>query len=511
MLGAASFDDARDPTWVGSRPQLVPAEFAHLLAPARLFVYEWTDYWLRHPGAEQLRVGSTLLRPVGDLFPLRLENRLGLTQLEFLAQGRPLGAAQYLEVLSPKFPTIMAHCAFLGALLEDLFARAVNLPFTFSAPTGRGVTEASRPPTPLFLLHFLLQHATELRAAWETIQARPYRALVDRPDMVRLADVSEADPDVLVSVFHHPDSWVRARGFLLADRLRGHAPTEVWQRQPLETADTPENRFVRDFLRTLLALAERLPVQPWWPRLSTERQNLLLRLATLLRRAIMHPLFSEVGPMQRFPGSSQVMMRREGYRQMLALWHSFQHARHPLFGALQHAIDVRDVATLYETWAFFTLVEEIGLIVDQVPSLQLSVVDSVGLEWQATASFGIWGYLVYNRRLRSYSVPLRPDFLWMRAGKPIVALDAKFRLERRMIDESADDSSEATARRADLYKMHTYRDALGVRAAVIIYPGHETTFFGVHRGHLADLSLRGLLLGDVSGIGMLAMSPMRMG
>ena len=81
--------------------------------------------------------------------------------------------------------------------------------------------------------------------------------------------------------------------------------------------------------------------------------------------------------------------------------------------------------------------------------------------------------------------------------------DAKFRLERLDIAGEDDDSPETTAKRADLYKMHTYRDALGVRAAVAVYPGTESVFYNVNGTKQKDWTVRDLLLNDWSGIGAL--------
>ncbi len=264
-----------------------------------------------------------------------------------------------LEVISPKFPSVEQHVEFLSALLDDLFARAARLPFAVSADTARGVVDVPAPPTPLFTLHFLLQHARALREAAGVVVARPHRRLADRPEFVPLAAVSEADPDVLLDVLTSPERWVRASGFPLATKLRGHAPSEVWQRRPEETLDTPENRFVKAFLRDLLFAAESLPRQPWWRQVSADRQRVIHETESMLRLTLAQPMFTEVGDLRRIPSSSRVLLRREGYRELLDAWRLFNLARRPFFGHLQRAIDLRDIATLYEVWCFFALVEEI--------------------------------------------------------------------------------------------------------------------------------------------------------
>jgi predicted component of viral defense system (DUF524 family) len=489
----------------------IPSDLRSAFSPATHCLYEWTEYWLEYHGADRLRLVDTWLAPkVKGWFCVRFENQLGLATLQPYAGTQPSGPPLYVEVISSKFPKLDQHLSFYRGLLNDLFDRAARLPFTFSSPTGRSVTEALRPPTPLFTLHFLCQYAPTLRNALAIVQAAPHRQLRDDPALVPLAEATEADADVLLSILRAPQEWVSAGGFLLAKRLKGYAPARVWQRRPEETTDTPENRFVLAFLRQVLTAAEMLPAQQWWSNVPIERQTIVRETAGLLRQAIVHPLFADVGPLHHLPLTSQVLLRRDGYRELLVLWQRFHQARRPLFAPLQRAIDVRDIAKLYEMWAFWALVEEIAVQVQESPSIDLRLSDESGLEWQAEARFGAAGTLVYNRQYQppySYSVPLRPDFTWVRQGQPEVVLDAKFRLERLAPEDTTDDSPEATARRADLYKMHTYRDALGVRAAISIYPGDISIFYDRTGEQYTNLTLRDLLLGDCSGIGAIAMSP----
>jgi predicted component of viral defense system (DUF524 family) len=137
----------------------------------------------------------------------------------------------------------------------------------------------------------------------------------------------------------------------------------------------------------------------------------------------------------------------------------------------------------------------------------LRLSDEGGLEQPTEARFGQAGTLVYNQYQPSYSVPLRPDFTWKRDGEVGVVFDAKFRLDRLESIGEDDDSPTTAAKRADLYKMHTYRDALGVRAAVAVYPGNETVLCPANKDRSQGLALRDLLLGDWAGIGALPRRP----
>lgn len=482
-------------------PKEIPEALRAVFAPARHFLEEWQPYWIEWPEATHILVGGQSVRPVhGALFQLRFENAVGLTTIQPFAGKRPLAPPFHVLVLPPKLETPEAYWAFFQALVTDLYHRAIQMPFHYSAPTGIGLREANRPPAPLFVYHFLLQQGPALRQALNMVLAHPHRELHTREARVPLAEVAHVDADTLLSVLHHPEDWVPARRFPLSRKLRGRAPTEVRQRLPEETTDTAPNRFVAHFLRQLVQAADDLVRQPWWPRVPPERQNRLNHLREALEHALRHPVLAEAGPLHQLPLHSQVLLRREGYRELLQAWRLFHQARQPLFGAVEQAVEVRDVATLYEYWAFFALVEQIQVYLDAVPRLNLRYSALEGLGWEAEAGFGTQGKLVYNKATRGYSGVLRPDFLWVSGGRPEVALDAKFRLERLTAGASA-------PVRDDLDKMHAYRDALGVRAAVVVYPGDEAVFYPAPPEKRQTVSLRDLLLGDWQGIGALPLRP----
>ncbi len=491
--------------------RVIPAAYRERFAPARLYTLEWQDLWVEIPDAERLQVGTNILLPVrGALFRLRFENAIGLTTVRAWAKDAPLDSPVPLVVLSPKFPTLEEHWRFLQALVDDLYQRATRLSFTITAPTGHRVAESRRPPTPLFVLHFLLQYASTLEQALQQVLLMPHRELRENEQIVSLYEAEAADADTLFSVLHRADTWVPAHGFLLARRLRGHAPTEVIQRRPEETVDTAPNRFVLHFIRQLILAIDTLRAQPWWSKVPSERQRIVQEVLAGLQQTIQHPFFAEVGPLQFVPLGSQVLLRRPGYRELRTLWQAFQQARRPVFEPVDQAIALRDIATLYEYWVFFALVEEIGVQLGVTPEIEWRFSEEKGLGWQSRARFAAWGQLVYNKNWQGYSGGLRPDFTWERGGKAEVVLDAKFRADREAApDEEAalTEAAQRVVRQADIYKMHTYRDSLGVRAAVAVYPGEVNEFFDRWQGHRTDITLKDLLLSDLEGVGAIALRP----
>src|SRR5262249_22025621 len=155
-------------------------------------------------------------------------------------------------------------------------------------------------------------------------------------------------------------------------------------------------------------------------------------------------------------------------------------------------LEARDIAELYELWCYFVLVR---LLVQH-----LGAPTFAGGPEQDTWNLRVrWGLrtewrngtrLLYNPQFSrsapggqlSYSVPLRPDIALQVPTGPnagLHLLDAKFRLDRLTdilaeADEGETDAEErrGTFKRADLYKMHTYHDAIpSARSVWILYPG----------------------------------------
>jgi predicted component of viral defense system (DUF524 family) len=428
---------------------------------------------------------------------------LGLAELRaYDDAGVLLGEPLRLLVLSPKFPDLDEHVSFYGALLDDLFHRIISLPFVVSAPTSQQVEEAVRPPGPIFALHFFTHEAERIAAALRTIQAMPHRRLTSEPELLPVHAVTDIDPDALLDIVGTPARWrpaVRANA-PLARKLGGHLPESIWQQLSRDTLDTPENRFVLGAARQFAQGLDGLRRQAWWGSVPDAQRRQLRLLDDAVSRFLRDPKFAEVGAFGRPPSSSRVLLRKDGYRDLFALWGSYQLARRPLFAALDAAMAVRDVATLYEYWVYFRLIDELAEITGESPVLALTSSGEDGIGWRSAARFAAQGVLHYNRTERSYSpINLRPDVLWEPATGQSVALDAKFRLHTIAGGLAVWDSGA-------LGEMHAYRDALSVRAAVIIYPGDLSEFWA-GTGSEPVSNLTELIQEDFSGIGAVARRP----
>ena len=237
------------------------------------------------------------------------------------------------------------------------------------------------------------------------------------------------------------------------------------------------------------------------------------------------PLFREVGDLTVFPGANQVLQKRHGYRQILRTFVlgelggrlSFDWDIEDAFSASQ-----RNVATLYEYWAFLQLADVLGAACGESRAVEAlaSTADGLSLSFkQGQASAVRWRARAGGRELdvdlffnRTFLVSAQPrtESSWSRGMRPDASVrvrplshlpalttegdldlwlhfDAKYRLEAardQFALASAGDADAAqeaeftertgTTKREDLLKMHAYRDAIRRSAgAYVLYPGYD--------------------------------------
>jgi len=284
--------------------------------------------------------------------------------------------------------------------------------------------------------------------------------------------------------------------------------------------DTLENRFVKyalDEFRAFLTHAQGVfESAPGWGASAA----LSCRLAATVEDWLGRSLFREVGEMRFAPLGSPVLQRKAGYREILRWWLRFRTAAELSWDGgeeLFHA-GQRDVASLYEYWLFFELLdwfcqtcrggnrpaleELIEGLEEGSPNLRLRKRMELGpfVGTFAGQSRRLNARFAYNRRFEvtqdrhaggSWTRRLHPDYtltFWPEDLSEAdaerqellvhVHFDAKYRVED--IEglfgaegaDDADDEVEGNYKRQDLLKMHAYRDAIKrSQGAYVLYPG----------------------------------------
>lgn len=416
------------------------------------------------------------------------------------------------------------------ALLADLTDVATSLPFAARDPDSARYARGSAPRDEVlyhafvYLRYILSDRApveTRLVPALELIQRTPYRRWQTERREVGIEALTRADERTLLDLVTRAgapadSASLSPGGAALASRLGGQLPKTVSERRIRATIDTPENRFVKAFIRQALETIGRTRLA------AARRRNAFKRgliddcdwMDATLLPIVRHSMWEEVGTLARIPFSSTVLQRRRGYREVLRHFARIRLApRIPVDrNEMRDLLELKSIALLYELWTFFRLADIIRDLIGSPTHgahpasnpFEVTLARNRTFEWASgvrlayNPSFSRSGKPPY----RSYSVGLRPDIaLEIEHGpnRGLHLLDAKFKFQTPA-EAGLDTAGEATTggeatgeksaerrgdfTRGDLYKMHTYRDAIPeARSVWILYPGSEFCFYDASRSH----------------------------
>jgi predicted component of viral defense system (DUF524 family) len=302
----------------------------------------------------------------------------------------------------------------------------------------------------------------------------------------------------------------------------------------VQSEDTPENRFIKFALQTFVGFLNRMRLRlaELGNTADARLRNEIATLENQLESALTADVFRSVSAPDRLPLGSTVLQRKEGYREVYQAWLKFDmaarlvwHGGDDVYGAGQ-----RDVATLYEYWVFFKLLDIVTRVFSlSRPAAQTLIeptADGFGLKLKTGEHLAFEGVFLgaarplsvrfsYNRSFvqnsdasiaGSWTERMRPDYtlsLWpsdfgereAEAQELMVHVhfDAKYRIDNieqifgrddaeldeagreRDLNSEKQEQREGRYKRADLLKMHAYHDAIRrTQGAYVLYPGDAT-------------------------------------
>jgi predicted component of viral defense system (DUF524 family) len=295
-------------------------------------------------------------------------------------------------------------------------------------------------------------------------------------------------------------------------------PSKLKVNHKTETVDTPENRFVKHALVSFHTFCSDFKNKV---KNSTRIKTEAALLEDKLEQYLNHSIFKEISSPTTLPLNSPVLQRKEGYREILRIWLMFDLAAKMVWhgGDDVYSGSKRDVAVLYEYWLFFKLLEIIKDVfrIESVATEKLieETSDGLGLKLKQGKFLPVKGiHLTDTRKLNiefsynktfsggneypaggSWTRNLRPDYtlsIWpfgieqeqAEQEELIVHIhfDAKYKVENLQgifgkddnLETEKEEQKKGTYKRADLLKMHTYKDAIRRTAgAYVLYPGTE--------------------------------------
>ncbi|MCL7754936.1 DUF2357 domain-containing protein [Polaribacter sp. Z022] len=296
--------------------------------------------------------------------------------------------------------------------------------------------------------------------------------------------------------------------------------TKIESYRKLESVDTSENRFIKHALETFLKFCMDIANHPnAGIRLKEEAEIVSEKLETHLQ----HDLFKKVSRPITLKLNSPTLQKKEGYREILKVWLKFDLAAQLVWngGNEVYSGGKKDIATLYEYWLFFKLLDVLRDVFDIKPKeLEKLIVpsnDNLSLQLKQGKVTALKGtYTKANRDLNikfnynrsftggnqditkagSWTTTLRPDYtlsIWPKRIKETEAeeseqivhihFDAKYKVANinQILGENKNeedlsfekkDNLKGIYKNADLLKMHAYKDAIRrTSGAYVLYPG----------------------------------------
>lgn len=300
-------------------------------------------------------------------------------------------------------------------------------------------------------------------------------------------------------------------------------PERITTIRKADSVDTPENRFVKHALENFLKFCTDINTRAkefGHQKMETESDLMIRELESELH----HTVFKDISRPTTLKLNSPVLQRKEGYREVLRVWLMFDLAAKLIWngGDDIYKGGKKDIATLYEYWLFFKLLDLFQNLFEidpkDISDLIKETPDGLNLQIKQgkfTALNGVYDSgsrklnirFNYNRQFSgkktypdsgSWTTTLRPDYtlsFWphgiseSQAEKQElivhVHFDAKYKIANLIdflekdtendLDEEKVENRKGIYKNADLLKMHTYKDAIRrTGGAYVLYPGDKS-------------------------------------
>jgi hypothetical protein len=409
-----------------------------------------------------------------------------------------------------------------SAMIADLSQHALSLIFEINSPlyqefeiaNGNKITNYED----FMFLEYLFRY-DNLPSVFEYLSKNLHSQLVNHDEIVPISLANNLNLSSLNNIVSRPNHVFKSNSNIgMASKLNGYLPYNIHQVKHEDSIDTPENQFFKYFLEMLQNLVERL--------LKTSKEGYIQDKLKFFREEIDYYLsskfFNHISSMDYVPFNSQVLQKKEGYRDIFQYFLMLEFSFRLSWDDLNNKFKgfEKKLSELYEYWCYFELLKVLNEL--SISKINFEDVFEVNKSnWGINVIKGkrsskkfkliVRGHevtieLFYNLTFsdksdyRSYSLAFRPDYtLLIKTGvnNHFVHFDAKYRseleisnyydnigeksysdIENELNDRDSREENEYVFKDADIYKMHTYKDSiLFSSGAYVLYPGTKSKYF----------------------------------
>ena len=377
-------------------------------------------------------------------------------------------------------------------MIGDLSKYSSGIVFELNSPIYQEFILENNNQSPyekFMLLEYILREE-HLPSIIEYLSRNLYSELENVKEEIPISFASNINPNDLIDAI------------IDSEELQDNIPLMVNETKYEDTIDVAENRFYKYFLELISDLIDDLLKNIdegyAYDKLNIYKQELNYYLS--------QKYFEEISRLNHIPLNSQVLQKKEGYRDILSYYLMFE------FGFKLNWKELSDkfkghekkLFELYEYWCYFKLIEIMQDLCDSEVDFEdiFKISDdgvSIELQEGIIKSFNYNGVeidLLYNKTFKrndddfkSYSVKLRPDYTLRVHSDEIyfIHFDAKYKMH---VDSEK-------FKNEDIVKMHAYKDAItNTIGAYIIYPGTTNKLYYENQDKYGSVGAFGLIPGE---------------
>lgn len=376
-------------------------------------------------------------------------------------------------------------------MIGDLSKYASGIIFELNSPSYQEFlleNDNQSPYEKFMILEYIFQE-DRLPSIIEYLSRNLYSALENIKEEVPLSFAENINPNDLIDAI------------LDSEELYDNVPLRINETKYEDTIDVAENRFYKYFLELVYDFINRL-----LKKINDGYAHDKLKIyKNELNYYLSQKYFKGISRLNHIPLNSQVLQKKEGYRDILSYYLMFEFGFKLKWKELSDELKGHEkkVFELYEYWCYFKLIEIMEIICDMKVSFEdifMFTDDGMSLKLNEgiCRTFNYKGCkvkLLYNKTFKrsdddykSYSVQLRPDYsLEVNANDKTyyIHFDAKYKMY----------VGSETFKNEDIVKMHAYKDAISnTIGAYVLYPGNDYEIY--YENEFESVGAFGLIPGE---------------
>ena len=195
-----------------------------------------------------------------------------------------------------------------------------------------------------------------LPSIFEYLSKNLYSKLEECDEVVPTSFASNIGDKELINILNNPDKLQKTNSDIkLASYLGGFLPIEVGEVDYNDSIDVAENRFFKYFLELVRDLIEKL--------LDNSKEGYIKDKLTFFNEEIVYylsnKLFGDIGTLDYIPFNSQVLQKREGYRDIFQFFLMFEFSFKLSWDELNNQFKgfEKKLSELYEYWCYFKILK----------------------------------------------------------------------------------------------------------------------------------------------------------